>query len=54
MFHWVFHLYCSAMYWADMGNDAKIETADLNGNNRRVLVYEGLATPTGLAVDANG
>ena len=54
MFHWVFHIYCSAMYWADAGYNERIETADLDGNNRHVLVHEGLSHPTGLAVDANG
>ena len=45
---------CSAMYWTDWGSEPKIEVADLNGNNRRVLVHGGLTWPNGLAVDANG
>ena len=42
------------MYWTDWGSDARIERADLNGNNRQTLVDDGLTWPNGMAVDANG
>lgn len=39
------------LFWTDWGPPARIETAHMDGNKRRVLVGEGVMWPTGLAVD---
>ncbi|XP_019378305.1 PREDICTED: low-density lipoprotein receptor-related protein 2 [Gavialis gangeticus] len=43
------------LFWADYGQNPKIERALLDCTNRTVLVSEGIVTPRGLAVDhSNG
>ncbi|XP_067405392.1 low-density lipoprotein receptor-related protein 2 isoform X6 [Emydura macquarii macquarii] len=43
------------LFWADYGQNPKIERAFLDCTNRTVLVSEGIVTPRGLAVDhSNG
>lgn len=44
------------LYWADRGDGAaKIECSWLDGQERKVLVGDGLGWPTGLSIDfANG
>ncbi|XP_074926235.1 low-density lipoprotein receptor-related protein 2 [Chelonoidis abingdonii] len=43
------------LFWADYGQNPKIERAFLDCSNRTVLVSEGIVTPRGLAVDhSNG
>lgn len=39
------------LFWADYGQDPKIERAFLDCSNRTVLVSEGIVMPRGLAVD---
>ncbi|XP_048415663.1 very low-density lipoprotein receptor-like isoform X2 [Stegostoma tigrinum] len=39
------------LYWADVGEPAKIETAGMNGVGRRILVSIGIEKPTGIALD---
>lgn len=39
------------LYWADRGNTAKIECSWLDGQERKVLVADGLGWPTGLSID---
>ncbi|KAM8806535.1 low-density lipoprotein receptor-related protein 2 [Eudromia elegans] len=43
------------LFWADYGQNPKIERALLDCSNRTVLVSEGIVTPRGLAIDhSNG
>ena len=42
------------MYWSDWGKKPKIERANLDGTDRRVLVDSNLGWPNGLAVDLQG
>ncbi|XP_010219077.1 PREDICTED: low-density lipoprotein receptor-related protein 2, partial [Tinamus guttatus] len=43
------------LFWADYGQNPKIERAFLDCSNRMVLVSEGIVTPRGLAIDhSNG
>lgn len=39
------------LFWADYGQNPKIERAFLDGANRTVLVTSGIITPRGLALD---
>ncbi|KAG7275698.1 hypothetical protein CRUP_011325 [Coryphaenoides rupestris] len=39
------------LFWADYGQNPKIERALLDGTNRTVLVSSGIVTPRGLALD---
>ncbi|XP_050504790.1 prolow-density lipoprotein receptor-related protein 1 isoform X2 [Diabrotica virgifera virgifera] len=39
------------MFWADWGPAARIERADMDGLNRRILVSNDISWPTGLAID---
>uniref|UniRef100_A0A9L0IKU4 Low-density lipoprotein receptor-related protein 2 n=1 Tax=Equus asinus TaxID=9793 RepID=A0A9L0IKU4_EQUAS len=41
------------LFWADYGQNPKIERSFLDCTNRTVLVSEGIVTPRGLAVDHN-
>lgn len=41
----------SLMYWTDWGENPKIECADLDGQERHVLVNTSLGWPNGLALD---
>lgn len=41
----------SLMYWTDWGENPKIECANLDGQERRVLVNTSLGWPNGLALD---
>lgn len=39
------------MFWSQTGDEAKIESAGMDGSNRRVLVRRSLHSPMGLVVD---
>jgi len=39
------------MYWTDWGVEAKIESAALDGTDRKVVVDSSLVWPNGLAID---
>ena len=39
------------MFWTDYGLTAKIETAAMDGSERRVLHFTGLTQPNGITVD---
>ena len=39
------------MYWCEVGVDHKIEVANMDGDDRRVLVRRGLYYPNGLTLD---
>ncbi len=39
------------LYWTDWGTFAKIERAELDGSNRKILVNTTIAWPNGLAID---
>ena len=39
------------IYWTDWGQKAKIERADLNGENRATIIDEDLVWPNGIAKD---
>ncbi|ESO94882.1 hypothetical protein LOTGIDRAFT_144844, partial [Lottia gigantea] len=39
------------IYWTDWGQNAKILTADYDGNNQKSLITTGLRWPNGLALD---
>ena len=38
-------------YWSDWGLKAKIERAELDGSNRKVLVNTSIVWPNGIALD---
>ena len=44
-------LFYSLMYWCEVGRTHKIEVANMDGDDRRVLVRRGLYYPNGLALD---
>ena len=39
------------MYWSDWGEEARIERAGMDGNNRSVLHNTGLIWPNGITID---
>lgn len=39
------------LYWADLGQTAKIERSLLDGSNRTVLVNVGISIPRSIAID---
>lgn len=41
----------SYIYWTDWGEFPKIERAEMDGKNRRVLVKENIYWPNGLTLD---
>ena len=41
----------SYMYWTDWGKSPAIERADMNGENRKVIISQNLVWPNGLAID---
>jgi len=41
------------MYWSEVGEDRKIEVANMDGGERRLLVRRGLYYPNGLTLDGN-
>ena len=41
------------MYWTDWGWDERIERADMDGTNRRVITRYGLIHPNGLTLDVS-
>lgn len=43
--------FSSLMYWTDWGENPKIECANLDGQERHVLVNTSLGWPNGLALD---
>lgn len=62
-FHFLILVYCCAilttfnariMFWSEMGGDARIECAGMDGSDRRVLIKDDLRWPVGLAVDSLG
>ncbi|XP_062398823.1 prolow-density lipoprotein receptor-related protein 1 [Sardina pilchardus] len=42
------------MFWSEMGGEARIERAGMDGSDRRLLIKDGLRWPVGLAVDSLG
>ncbi|XP_010875197.2 low-density lipoprotein receptor-related protein 2 isoform X2 [Esox lucius] len=42
------------LFWSEIGNEAKIERAGMDGSERRVVVRQNLHWPGGLALDALG
>lgn len=47
----VLHYHAGMMFWADWGNEPRIERADMDGGNRKVLVEDNLGWPNGLTID---
>ena len=45
------YFFSSLMYWTDWGENPKIECANLDGQERHVLVNTSLGWPNGLALD---
>lgn len=43
--------FSSLMYWTDWGENPKIECANLDGQERHILVNTSLGWPNGLALD---
>ena len=41
------------MYWCEVGDNRKIEVANMDGDGRRMLVRRGLYYPNGLTLDDN-
>lgn len=41
------------MFWTDYGVTAKIETAGMDGSERRVLHFSDLSQPNGITIDYN-
>lgn len=41
----------SYMFWTDWGREPCIERADMDGNNRRILIRSNLGWPNGIAID---
>ena len=41
------------MYWCEVGDNRKIEVANMDGGGRRLLVRRGLYYPNGLTLDDN-
>ena len=39
------------MFWTDWGTVARIETASMDGTNRRTLISRNLRWPNGITVD---
>lgn len=39
------------MYWSDWGPAPRIERADMDGGNRRRLIFGEMTMPSGLAID---
>ena len=39
------------MYWTDWGWDERIERADMDGSNRKIIIRSGMYFPNGLALD---
>ena len=39
------------MYWTDWGWDERIERADMDGSNRKLVIRSGMYYPNGLALD---
>ena len=39
------------MYWTDWGNNERIEKADMEGQNRSIVIDSGIYYPNGLALD---
>lgn len=45
------HVFCRHIYWTDWGDEAKIESAALDGTDRSVVINSSLVWPNGLAID---
>ena len=41
------------MYWTDWGLDERIEKADMDGANRKIVIRTGIYYPNGLALDVD-
>ena len=39
------------MFWTDWGKHARIERADMDGKNRKVIVSDDIVWPNGLTID---
>ena len=50
-FSLMFNFPGSIMYWTDRGNVPKIEQADMDGKNRKILVSVDLLLPNSLVLD---
>jgi len=44
-------LFYSLLFWTDWGSTAKIERANLDGSDRRVIVNTSLTWPNGITID---
>lgn len=44
-------LYLRYLFWTDWGHIAKIERANLDGSERKVLINTDLGWPNGLTLD---
>lgn len=50
----IFRILFSRLFWSDWNRDyPKIEYSGLDGQDRQILVGEGLALPNSLVVDTN-
>lgn len=47
----IFKCFYRLMYWCNRGANHKIEVANMDGDNRRILVRRGLYYPNGLTID---
>ena len=47
----ILKLFCSLMYWSEVGVKHKIEVANMDGYDRHALVRRGLYYPNGLTLD---
>lgn len=50
----VFFSLLSKIYWTDWGNTPRIEYANMDGSNRRVIADTHLFWPNGLTIDYAG
>ena len=41
------------MFWTDWGEEPKIERAEMDGSNRRVIIKQDIHWPNGLTLDYN-
>lgn len=50
-----FLVLCRRLYWSDWGDDARIETAAMDGSDRYVLVnFTTKSWPNGITIDVLG
>ena len=41
------------MFWTDWGKEPKVERAEMDGSNRRVIIQQNIQWPNGLTLDYN-